>query len=465
VRLPHLAMLSAEWAVLRWLLPLALLHGMLYLALVPPWQHYDEPGHFEYVAMEVAGMQAAAATQISAEIADSMVRHDFLQGRFQPDILNPNPVSLGERQFVHPPTYYALVALPIGWLRYLTIEQQLYAARAVNVVLYALTVIIAWRIAVVVAPEESVVQLALPLLVMLTPPFADIMTAVNNDVLLNMAAAATTLGCVLLIRDGLRPAAALLAVLGLLVAVISKRTGLVLAPLVGFAIVWAVNRRPLPTGLTVGLLGGAVLILGAVALQLVQVEHPGGFHSVLAARPWLVSFDRTYLRLDVNTWIQSVTDLSLIGGRYRVLVVVAFSSFWARLGWGEIVVTPWWDLAIPIAVVTLISIVGLLRGALTRWGALPLWQQRSILLFLLAVALAWLALAARLHPLPPLELFAYTPRGRYLFWALIPTLWLLLLGFQWALPAAWQARGPWLIVGCFVGFDLLAMASLVVAHQ
>ncbi|HEY80691.1 MAG TPA: hypothetical protein G4O05_06380, partial [Caldilineae bacterium] len=30
------------------ILLLALLNGLLYLFLVPPWQHYDEPGHFEY---------------------------------------------------------------------------------------------------------------------------------------------------------------------------------------------------------------------------------------------------------------------------------------------------------------------------------------------------------------------------------------------------------------------------------
>ena len=33
------------------LLVLALLRGLVYLALLPPWQHYDEPTHFEYVQL------------------------------------------------------------------------------------------------------------------------------------------------------------------------------------------------------------------------------------------------------------------------------------------------------------------------------------------------------------------------------------------------------------------------------
>ncbi len=28
---------------------LGLVYGLLYVFLIPPWQHNDEPGHFEYV--------------------------------------------------------------------------------------------------------------------------------------------------------------------------------------------------------------------------------------------------------------------------------------------------------------------------------------------------------------------------------------------------------------------------------
>lgn len=31
------------------ILLVGLIHGLLYVFLMPPWQHYDEPTHFEYV--------------------------------------------------------------------------------------------------------------------------------------------------------------------------------------------------------------------------------------------------------------------------------------------------------------------------------------------------------------------------------------------------------------------------------
>ena len=36
------------YALFGWLIPLALCHGLLYMLILPPWQHYDEPPHFEY---------------------------------------------------------------------------------------------------------------------------------------------------------------------------------------------------------------------------------------------------------------------------------------------------------------------------------------------------------------------------------------------------------------------------------
>src|SRR5690349_24720950 len=68
-------------ALLGLLLPLALLHGLLYLAIVPPWQHYDEPTHFEYARLialwgRQPGINETDLTT-NREIADSMYRFRF----------------------------------------------------------------------------------------------------------------------------------------------------------------------------------------------------------------------------------------------------------------------------------------------------------------------------------------------------------------------------------------------------
>ncbi len=66
----------------------------------------------------------------------------------------------------------------------------------------------------------------------------------------------------------------------------------------------------------------------------------------------------------------------------------------------------------------------------------------------------------RLHPLPPLEVGVYIPRGRYMFWAIVPTLWLLLLGLRFLLPAGWRPAGTWLLVALMLIFDLVALVTI-----
>jgi hypothetical protein len=450
-----------EWAVWRWLLPLALAHGLLYLFVVPPWQHYDEPNHFEYAAQIAIGEGAApgaASVQLSREIADSMYRHRFWPPGVRPDLLGPGPVTVGVSQRVHPPLYYQVIALPIGAVRYLAVETQLYLARAVSVLLYTLTVLAAWRIAIVVAPDEPATQLALPLLVVFAPAFADLMAAVNNDVLLNMAATSALLGAVLLIRDGPRPTALALSGLGLLVAVLTKRTGLVLVPLIGLALVWSLHRHPVRRRLVAGIGLAMLAIAGIIAFRPVTVDGPSGPHTVLAARSWLVALDAAYVRLDIDNWIRSVSDPDLIGQRYQYMIVVAFTSFWARFAWGNVSAGPVWDWV--FVILTLAVLLGLARGFLTVRRATPLWQRRCVWLCFGAVTLGWLALFARLHPLPPMEFQVYIPRGRYMFWAVVPTLWLLLLGLRFLLPAGWRVPATLLLVVSFVMFDLVALVTI-----
>ncbi|MGQ9928362.1 MAG: glycosyltransferase family 39 protein [Chloroflexaceae bacterium] len=464
--MPRLRLALAERAVLRWLLPLALVHGLLYLFLVPPWQHYDEPNHFEYAAQIAIGEDTTlgnGSVQLSREIADSMYRHRFWPPGVRPDLLSPGPVLLGINQRIHPPLYYQVIALPIGAIRYLAVETQLYLARTVSVLLYTLTVLAAWRIAAVMAPDEPAMQLAVPLLVLFTPTFADLMTAVNNDVLLNMAATTALLGAVLLVRDGPRPAALALASLGTLVAVLSKRTGLIPVPLVGIALLWSLHRHPIRRRLVAGISLAMLVVAGLTAFWPVMVEGPGGPHLILAARSWLVAIDAAYLRLDIDNWIRSVSDPELIGQRYQTLVVVAFTSFWARFAWGHVSAGVIWDWM--FAILALAALLGLARGFLMGGEAIALWRRRCSWLFFGAVALAWMALFARLHPLPPLEYGVYIPRGRYMFWAIVPNLWLLLLGLRFLLPAGWRLAGTWLLVALMLTFDLVALATIAATYR
>ncbi len=63
------------------ILILAILQGLLFLFLMPPWQHYDEPGNFEYVWL-VANLDhwpkpGEYNNEMRREVLASMIEHDF----------------------------------------------------------------------------------------------------------------------------------------------------------------------------------------------------------------------------------------------------------------------------------------------------------------------------------------------------------------------------------------------------
>lgn len=449
-----------DWLVLCWLLPLALLHGLLYLALVPPWQHYDEPSHFEYAAQIAAGEYAAPGPQavaISRALALSMYRHAFFPPGERPALEGNRRVRVGFNQRVHPPLYYSVAALPIGLLQDRSVELQLYAVRLVSLGFYTLSVLAAWRIAVTLLPDEPLMQRIIPLLLLFTPTFADIMTAVNSDVLVNFAVMVMLLGCARLLRDGLRPMGLGLAVLGLGVALLAKRTALpALAPF-GLALCWAAWRQPMPWRV---LLPISLAVLGGLLAASFRFETLEGALRLLP-RSWLLELDRDYLRIYLDQWLLSVEDWELSAPLYPEVVRVIFDSFWARLAWGHVSLGSTVDQL--ARMMTLAVGIGLLVRAWQLRGQLPLWQARSLWLFFITVCVAWFVTIMHVHPLPPYGAWFYIPRGRYMLWALLPHLWLLTFGWQGLFPQRWRGLAPVFLLLLFVSLSSFAWGVVIVA--
>jgi hypothetical protein len=439
--------------VLRWLIPLALLNGLIFVFLVRPWQHYDEPSHFEFAALiAYHGRVPTAQTvdpHLRREIAVSMYRHNFYSPGVIPDLFATVPAPVGFDQTVHPPLYYALAALPIRSTRYLPIEVQLYAARLLSLGLYVFAVIIAWRITTIVTPDEPVVHIALPLILIATPTYADLMTAVNNDVLVSFAALGALLAMAHLLRSGVRPVALLLLGLALLVAIMTKRTALVLVPVALLALFWSGRRSAFRTRqrilLTGGLIGGSVL-LGMAGLHVTRTVDGG---VVIAPRQWLQAIDTAYLRLGINRWFEANAVWSLTGDQLNALLNIAFTSFWLRFGWAHLSLGPLADRAMWL--LAFACMAGLALRAYQNRGLLSIWERRWIWLLFGCLILGWLSLAVRFE----LNLGNgapgnYVPRGRYIFTTMLPHIWLLALGWQGLMPPSWRR---------FSLFGLLAIFS------
>lgn len=440
--------------VLFWLLPLALIEGLLFLALVPPWQHYDEPNHFEYVRLVALTGRRPTPDEYDLEtgraIIRSMYEFRFWHAGAIPNLFQPQSSDLGFDQRVHPPFYYAVAALPVRLLLHTSIETQLYAARGVSLVLFILTILVAWRIGQVAFPDEPIYALAVPLLVMLVPAFSDIMTAVNNDVLANFALAVTFLASIYLVRNGLQPTIVLMLGLAMFVALMSKRTALIGAILPAVALLWAVVRRPLPWWLWVGTILGVGTLAGTAAFTYDSYSDAQGVHHLLRARPWLVALDEVYLRFYVDATIQSISDLQRSGWVYPILMPRIFFSFWQRMAWGHVTVPPLWDLA--TLGICVLAIIGLVVAMVRENAVLPLWQRRTIWMCVLAALVAWAATILRIHPVPAYQMAWHWPVGRYMHIVFVPVILLVVYGWSSLFP---RPRRPVSVVVLISYFFLL----------
>ncbi|HEU5014083.1 MAG TPA: hypothetical protein VFT66_16290 [Roseiflexaceae bacterium] len=190
------------------ILLLALAQGILYLTLLPPWQHYDEPTHFEYAWLSANKTLLPKAGDenepIRREIAASMLEHGFFRALPRPDLLTDNRLTwLGISELGHPPTYYAFTGLLLRAVNHLDVTSQLYVARCVSLVLFMVTIAVAWNVMRDILPAGHILRWAVPVAIVLLPPFADLMTSVNNDVAAVLVFSLVLWGAVRLLRFGI----------------------------------------------------------------------------------------------------------------------------------------------------------------------------------------------------------------------------------------------------------------------
>ncbi len=192
------------------ILALALLHGLMYVFLLPPWQHYDEPKHFEYAWLAAQFDEIPAEAEIppkfSRQVLKSMIENGFYAQMSAPaPVIGPpsQKVSIpGFSQLTEPPLYYYFAGLPIRVISSMGIDAQLYAGRLSSLVFLVLTVLAAWGTASELVSKGHPLRWMLPMTLALTPAFVENMSSVNNDSLAIAAAALLIWMSARLIRRG-----------------------------------------------------------------------------------------------------------------------------------------------------------------------------------------------------------------------------------------------------------------------
>ncbi len=455
-----------QWRVSAVILALAGLRGALYAFTVPPWQHPDEPTHFEHIRLIADTGRLPTPRTVSLplrqEISASMLRHGFWRGIQQPVLddasLSTTPNSpLGITTTGHPRLYYLLAALWLRpWLR-LSVEAQLYIVRLLSVLLNLGVVTVTWLTAAALFPARRDIVLGTLGLLLFQPMYTDIMAAANNDALVNLLASAFFWQVAGIYQRGTTGPAVGMALALLVAGLLTKTTALAIvasAPVALLFYPWPCRQA---RSIVIGVVGvtGLILVLGFLGM------------SQPAAAWWqpLTTALARYVRADLpGTWQNLASPEARV--QYYQTAVIVFQSFWAIFGWRHILLSaPWYQ---ALTLVTVVAFGGLVwRGALwvrqRGWQRADGWRGRYLLFGLSALIVAWLAAIFR-SQIEQGTGRTYFSHGRYVFVAILPFALLFTTGWLAGAPPRWRRLALWLYVLALVVFDAAAFWGYLVPY-
>ena len=213
---------------------IGLVHGLVYLFFIPPWQHYDEPNHFEYAWLISERGKLPAATdvdiQMRSETARSMIDNDFFRNiGFLPDPSDTSkPAWIGQySQLSNPPLYYLIASFPLYFVGGMNIADQLITVRFVSLGFYLITLLAAWGITRELTAVKNPLRFYVPVTLALLPGIADVMTAVNNDVAAIAFVSICLWGCIHVIIHGTRILPVFTTVVFIIMCLFTKETAYV----------------------------------------------------------------------------------------------------------------------------------------------------------------------------------------------------------------------------------------------
>jgi hypothetical protein len=261
------------------ILLLGLLQSMIFAVIIPPWWHYDEPGHFEYVWL-VANLPAWPKVgqydqTMRLEMANSMTKVGWYKARLNnPDLSGTAPVPIGVPEVGGEPAYYFLAALPLRLMHNADITLQYYAARLVSIILYLLILLVAWYALGEIVVEDHPLRWMVPVSLVLLPAFVDVMTAVSNDVASVLASSLFLWASLRLIKRGFSIGGLSLVGAVLIFCYLSKNTAWFTFLLLPFVLIFSLLRGRF-TRLVIG-----ISILGTIVagLAVLRWDAPLGWY-------------------------------------------------------------------------------------------------------------------------------------------------------------------------------------------
>lgn len=269
---------------------LALVRGLIYLSLFPPWVAPDEPAHFEAVRIIGQEKQIPLYSYYSSNPVNPELSQSFQIFRMWELLERPTPDSdwlnnQGLKQ--------SFISYPYpGWLIYadsspilphivlspiinlaspFSIAAELYILRGVSTLLSVVIVIIAWFITKRVFPNQPQFWLAIPAFIVFLPMYTHIFAAVNTDVFATLLVSVLLFLLISLFDAGSTRIKTLAIIAFIVLAFLTKRTavftalwaGMTAILYVGYRRAWSL-RRMVGLGLSVGVVLAAALFWSMV---------------------------------------------------------------------------------------------------------------------------------------------------------------------------------------------------------
>lgn len=451
-----------ERPIITLLLLLSVIQGVLFAAIVPPWQAPDEPKHFEYVALlHDKGRLISendANLGLQRRIISSMRQHDFWRFGYAnspPEVSSSFDIIWRGAPSVlfRPPLYYVVEAFAYHAVAQQEITIQLYALRLVSVLMGTLVVLVAFLATKTLFPQDALLAVAVPAFIVFSPMHTFVFSTVNSDSLANLIAALFIFSLVRGFKQGFSPP----VLAGLLVLVplgiLTKRTVAFIIPLgIAALIIYLLGRGAHPSARK-RVAVSALAFMSLVAISLPFWDWTGAGRDILDK----YIFNYTALAVLQSFFAQGYTMGELVNLFLNYLGML-HQSFWARFGWMNVGFSDAWYY--PLGGVGIIATAGILLLGIRQFskdGGLEHWQRQTLLVYLISILLVvsitlGQAILQSMHG----------TQGRYLFPVLIPIATLLMLGLRELLPKPYRAIGLGAVISGLFIFNLASLVHLIV---
>jgi len=444
------------------ILALSLIRGVIYAAIVPPWQAPDEPKHYEYIRLLYENRrlvtQKDTSLPLQREIIASMREHRFWEFGYSkvPESAADSFEAMwwpANTLLDRPPLYYILCAPFYGIVAHQPITIQVYALRIVSVVLNILIIAVAFFTTRELFPDDALLSAGIATFIVFLPMFSQMAGSLNSDSLASLIASAVIWFLIAGLRRGFSAWRILGLVLLLFLGLVTKRTTVFTIPLALVAMVMALYRtRRSLNWKSLGFVVGGILGVGGLIgwLWIARGEQ----------MQWVLDhyFADSSFEWYVDTLFRTEYFSREFASGLWLSFQAIFRSFWGGFGWLTVDLSLMWYQGIALAnLVALVGFVVYTIRVMNSSRALAKWQKQGLLILLVG-------LVGNLALLIGKGMFEYWSRaqGRYLFPAIIPIAVLFTLGMREIIPS--RHHKAWLVsyIAILLLYDSVALTRYII---